>query len=310
MHPATLVGSALAAALAAPGARAGADAGAAVIPILENPQPPAGTPVHRPAAGAEARVGAGGSRATLHGPERLQNIHTDAYQTDTYTPGRPLGCDIQTSSARSSAECASSSRHLRAGSSRSVSGSTSRSLALIDPETLEPLATLELPPRHGERESLQRLLRRRLLLPRPPRPGGRADDHPSHVRHLADRRGRASSSPVTTTLAASSAQGDKIISVLPDWRGSIWFATGDGVGGWIDRRRRGDVAQPRRADQQLVRGRRDRRSLHRSDRALYRFALARATPAMMAATVTPTPARSSPASRRGLGTTPTILGRN
>ena len=104
------------------------------------------------------------------------------------------------------------------------------------------------------------LRRRRLLLPRPPRPRGHPDHQPPRLRGPPDRRrhrlrDRARLRPLGTAVLP----GDKIISALPDWSGRLWFAS-------TQRRRRHDRPGERRralapaggADRQLVRGRRTR----------------------------------------------------
>jgi hypothetical protein len=174
-------------------------------------------------------------------PNGVSNLHDDAYQTDTYRWSGPLGRSIQTQSAfypgaTLTRECASitfdSSGRLVAicvGLDRPV-------VAIIDPGTLTPLATYQLPPRQpsagnpftdfsgggyfylgrGDRVIAPTTTRHIVVVAETPGPG------------LAKRRDYDLSSVLPS--------GDKIISALPDWQGRIWFATSDGVVGWVNRR--------------------------------------------------------------------------
>ena len=103
------------------------------------------------------------------------------------------------------------------------------------------------------------LRRRRLLLPRPPRPRGRPDDDAARLRDPPDRAAaRASSSSATTTSPRAVLPGDKIISALPDWSGRLWFAS-------HERRRRHGRPGERRGALAAARGA-DRATRSRSTR--------------------------------------------
>ena len=142
-----------------------------------------------------------------------------------------------------------------------------------DPEALRPhhaQAAGVVPPAQPatRRRRLQRLLRWRLLLPRPPRPGRDPDRHQPHPGRRAEPgRHCASCSGATTTSRARWRRDDKIVSVLPAWTGELVFVTERGLVGAI---RPGSgavrVLPPRRDHHQLVRRRRDRRHLRRHHR--------------------------------------------
>jgi outer membrane protein assembly factor BamB len=173
-------------------------------------------------------------------PNGLSNLHNDAYQTDTYRWSGPLGRGTQVQSALYTGtvltrECASITFD-RSGHLVTVCVGLDRPvLAIIDPETLTPLATYPLPPRQpsagspftdfsgggyfylgrGDRVVAPTTTRHILIIAETPGPG-------LELRRDFDLSGR---------LAAD----DKIVSALPDWDGRIWFASKAGVVGWVKR---------------------------------------------------------------------------
>ena len=140
--------------------------------------------------------------------------------------------------AASSASAPRSRSTHRAGWSRSASGSTSRCWRCSTRRRSSRSATLDAAARASPAggQPVHRLLGRRLLLPRQSRPGRRADDHPPRLRARQTDGARVRAGRATTTSRPSWPRGDKIISALPDWRGRLWFATRDGVIGWVGRR--------------------------------------------------------------------------
>jgi hypothetical protein len=107
--------------------------------------------------------------------------------------------------------------------------------AIIDPRTLTPLATYPLPPRQPGAGN-----------PFTDFSGGgyfylgRGDRvvAPTTTRHIfviAETPGPGLERPRDYDLSGHLAADDKIISALPDWDGRIWFATRDGVVGWVNR---------------------------------------------------------------------------
>ena len=174
-------------------------------------------------------------------PNGISNLHNDAYQTDAYTWSGPLGRGTQTQSAfyvapTISRECASITFDSRRRLVAICVGLDRPVLAVIDPATLTPLATYQLPVRRvgggnpftdfsgggyfyrgrGDRAIVPTTTRHIFVIDETPGPG------------LALRR----DFDVSGRLGA----GDKIISALPDWDGRIWFASRDGVVGWVNRR--------------------------------------------------------------------------
>ena len=302
----------LAATLAAPGAAQAQIPGLPPLPILEDPQPPAGTPeftgspaVPKPVSAPEV------PRHPYMAANGLSNIHTDAYQTDTYTWGGPLGRDIQTNSALFFRECASPSLDSAGRIAVICVGLDHPIATLMDPVTLEVLATYDLPPRNVSPNPFRDFTgggyfylddRDRIVTPTSTR----------HVFVIAETGGPGLELERDYDLSGVVAQGDGIISALPDWDGRIWFASVRGVVGWID----------------PVTGQVTARSLGEgitnsfavddtggvfivSDRALYRFDARKGDLAETWRFPYDNNGVAKPGqSDAGSGTTPTLLGRN
>ncbi len=248
-------------------------------------------------------------------PNGRSNIHNDAYQTDTYQVSGPLGNAMRTLSNFQGAECASHTFDSRDRIVAICVGFEGPKLVLFDPQTLEPLTRLPLPPRSG---------------------GGGGDpftdfsgggyfylDHlgravvPTNHRHVwivgqAELLGGPTFQLERDyDLTPHVVLGDAIISAMPDWSGRIWFASVSGVVGSIDPAS-GTVkthALGERISNSFAVGD-DGGVFMVSDRALYRFdAAPDGTP-----TVTwdeqydnigvRKPGQTSP----GSGTTPTLMG--
>ncbi|MGI9019922.1 MAG: hypothetical protein ACR2G3_04350 [Solirubrobacterales bacterium] len=170
-------------------------------------------------------------------PNGRSNLHNDAFQTDTYRWRGPLGDETTSSSALFFRECASITVDSQGRLVAICVGLDRPVLAMLDPETLAPLATYELPPRM---------------------PGGGGNpftdfsgggyfylDHrdrvvvPTTTRHIFVIRQTAGPGfelQRDIDLSGVLASGDKIISALPDWKGRLWFASTQGVMGFVSRR--------------------------------------------------------------------------
>jgi len=174
-------------------------------------------------------------------PNGVSNLHDDAYQTDTYLWSGPLGHRTRTQSAfyRGTVltrECASITFDSRGRLVTICVGLDRPVVAIIDPATLTPLATYRMPPRQ---------------------PGGgnpftdfsgggyfyldQADRvvAPTTTRHIfviAETPGPGLALRRDFDVSGRLASDDKIVSALPDWDGRIWFASNDGVVGWVNRR--------------------------------------------------------------------------
>jgi hypothetical protein len=218
---------AAAAALAATAPSAGAE------PIPSDP-PAADLPAFEGAPARPRRLAAAQPpRHPFMAPNGRSNLHNDGFQSDSYwTPG-PLGRSMQVRSTFQAADCASVTFDSRGRIVTVCVGVEGPRLVLMDPRTLDALATLRLPPRM-------------------PGGGNIFTDFAGGGYFYLDHRDRAVV-PTTTRhlfvvavgsrsfrtvrdhdLTGPVRSGDKIISALPDWRGRIWFASINGVVGTVD----------------------------------------------------------------------------
>ena len=168
---------------------------------------------------------------SVHGAERAQQ-HPQRRLPDRYLPqAGPLGRDMTVHSIFEAADCASvtfdtpwADRH----DLRGVPGAAARGegpahargpLAVDDAAAAQP----------RRRERVHRLLRRRLLLPRQPRPGRCfPTTHPARVRGGSSRRpadGLAEHASATTTSPARCPRGTRSSPRCRTSRGRIWFAS-------------------------------------------------------------------------------------
>jgi hypothetical protein len=170
-------------------------------------------------------------------PNGRSNLHNDAYQSDTYRWGGPMGDETSSTSAQFNRECASITVDSQARLVTICVGLDRPVLAMLDPQTLEPLATFELPPRVPGAGSN----------PFTDFSGGGyfyLDHHdrvvaPTTTRHIyVIRQTGAPAFELVRDIDLSGelASDDKLISALPDWRGRLWFASTQGVVGFVTRR--------------------------------------------------------------------------
>src|SRR5207244_8461088 len=165
------------------------------------------------------------------------NIHDDAYETDTYVGGGPVGRNPEVLSTRQNAACGSLTF---ASAGRIVTicvGLEGPRLAMFDPATLDLLAVFPLPPRSAGG-------------------GGVFSDFSGGGYFYLDDQDRAviptNSHQIwvvgeTTTAAGPAFElvrtydlstivgpTEGIISCLPDWSGLLWFVTVNALVGTID----------------------------------------------------------------------------
>jgi len=174
-------------------------------------------------------------------PNGVSNLHDDAYQTDTYRWRGPLGRGTQTQSAfyagtTLSRECASITFDSHGRLVAVCVGLDRPVAAIIDPNTLTPLATYAMPVRQPSAGN-----------PFTDFSGGGyfyldGSDRivaPTTTRHIfviAETPGPGLERRRDFDLSGDVARDDKIVSALPDWDGRIWFASREGVVGWVNRR--------------------------------------------------------------------------
>ncbi|MEA2438193.1 MAG: hypothetical protein QOF65_2749 [Thermoleophilaceae bacterium] len=174
-------------------------------------------------------------------PNERSNLHTDAWQTDTNRLPGPLGRNMKRLSAVHFADCASvtfdsKGRIVVVCVGLQGPGAGGAGLYLVDAQTLDTLAKYDLPPR-------QPGLATNVLTDFA---GGGyfiLDNQdravvPTTTRHLFIVAETPNTPGFTLQrdydLTSVVPQGDKIISVLPDWSGRYWFATTNGVVGTVD----------------------------------------------------------------------------
>ncbi len=217
-----------------------------------------------PDAASDQFIGRPGSVQPIRAPEiprhpfmaanDRNNIHDDAYMTDTARPSGPLGRSPDVASTFQIADCASVTFDRRGRIVTICVGLDGPRLMMLDPGTLETLAGFPLPPRSGS--------------------GGGSifTDFTGGGYFYLDHRDRAVVPTntkqiwVVKTSDESGAPGfqleriydldgsvgpqDAIVSALPDWSGRIWFVTRNGVVGVVTPRS-GDVHSIRLEDEPI-----------------------------------------------------------
>ena len=210
--------------------------GLPTLPILSDPLN--GTPAFEGEAAKARRVPA--PRVPRHpfmAPNGRSNLHNDGYQTDTYRWSGPLGDETSTDSALFARECASITFDSEGRLVTVCVGLDRPVAAILDPDTLAPLATYPLPPRQlgGSDNPFTDFSgggyfylddRDRIVAPTTNR----------HIFVLGETEEPDLELRRDYDLSGELAADDKIISALPDWSGRLWFATTQGVVGWIARR--------------------------------------------------------------------------
>jgi hypothetical protein len=166
------------------------------------------------------------------------NLHNDAYMSDTYRQPGPLGEATETGSALFVRECGSIAFDRHGRLVTICVGLDHPVLAVLDPRSLGVLAALDLPPRAAS------------LNPFGDFTGGGYFylDHadraviPTSQAHLltvaVGGAGPDATLEVVDEIDLSAVvrpPGDAIISVLPDDRGRLWFATVGGKIGFVSR---------------------------------------------------------------------------
>src|SRR5881628_1270223 len=170
-------------------------------------------------------------------PNGRSNIHDNAYQTDTYVGGGPLGQNPEVLSTQQNAECGSLTFDSAGRVVTVCVGLEGPRLAMFDPATLDLLAVFPLPPRSAGG-------------------GGVFSDFSGGGYFYLDDQDRAviptNSHQIwvvgeTTTPAGPAFElvrmydlstmvgpAEGIISCLPGWSGLLWFVTVNALVGTID----------------------------------------------------------------------------
>lgn len=310
-----VVTAAMSIVLAAP-----AMAGVPPVPIPQDPNDVAvvpgfvGSPA-RPAKVAAATV----PQHPFMAPNGRNNIHDDAYMTDTYTWRGPLGRNMQVRSTYHNAECASLTFDAENRIVTICVGVEGPRLVLIDPETLETEAVFQLPPRSvggGTGGSFFTDFsgggyfylddRDRAVIPTNNRQiwiVGEVDTPAGTQFELQ------TAYDLSTTVLPT----ESIVSALPDWDGRIWFVTTRGLVGFVDPRT--EAVRSLRLEGEVIA---NSFAVDEaggvfvvSDHALYRFDADSSGPTQTWRRTYDRGTRVKPGQvSQGSGTTPTLVGRN
>ena len=207
---------------------------AAAVPIPGDPLPPGGPAyVGSPATPNPVTAPAPPQHPFL-APDPGNNIHNDAYMTDTYPGAGPLGVRPTVTSTLQVAECGSLTFDHRGRLETVCVGATRPTLKLFDPTTLKQIASYRLPPRPlglnvftdfsgGGYFYLDNLDRAVI-------PTGNRHIHVVGQNAAGDQFVRVRDYDLTGAMARK----DKIVSALPAWTGEIVFVTEQGVVGAVD----------------------------------------------------------------------------
>ncbi len=209
------------------------------IPIPEEPTAQAPQFIGSPAEPHPLRHRTRSPRHPFTARNGRSNLHVDAYQTDANAFPGPLGFDIERVSTFQAAAICGSVTFDSQGQIVSICvGAEGPRLMLFDPDNLDQLATLRLPPRRPGSGTGG-------LNPFTDFAGGGyfyLDHRDRAVIPTTDRRilvVRQAAGPRFVPvrdydLSGLLAQGDAIVSALPDYLGFIWFVTTDGLVGHVD----------------------------------------------------------------------------
>ena len=168
-------------------------------------------------------------------PNGRSNIHDDGFQSDIYTQAGPLGLSPQVSSTFFARECASVGFDSRGRIVTVCVGLDRPVLAMLDPVTLDTLASMPLPARQssgGGNPFTDFTGGGYFYLDHEDRAVLATTDR--HIYVVAETDGPGFSKVADYDLSAAVPASQKIISALPDWDGRLWFAATGGVVGWVD----------------------------------------------------------------------------
>jgi len=168
-------------------------------------------------------------------PNGDSNLHDDAYATDTYDRTGPLGRGLRVTSTFLASECASVTFDSAGRLVAICVGVQNPNLMMLEPDTLEPLATYPLPPRQvGLDNPFTEFSgggyfyvdnRDRAVIPTADR----------HIYVVRETRGPLGFERIRDYDLNPVVDGDDaIVSTLPDFSGRVWFVSRKGVVGYLD----------------------------------------------------------------------------
>ena len=220
-------------ALATAGPASAQVAGVPAVPIISSPTTAPGF-VGKVAKPDPVRRGWKVPRHPFMAPNDRSNLHNDAYQTDTYRIGGPLGGNLGVSSTLFTRNCGSVTFDSRGRIVTVCIGLVGPILVMLDRTTLATLATFDLPPRQSAGDPFTNVSgggyfyldhRDRAVIPTTTR----------HVLVVAQAGSAGFAQVADYDLSGVVPADAGILSALPDWKGRIWFAAEDGTVGWINR---------------------------------------------------------------------------
>ena len=243
------------------------------------------------------------------------NLHDDAYQSDAAPTRGPLGYSPEVTSTLFTQECASVTFDRRGRILTVCVGLATVDLRLLDPRTLETLASHPLPPRPASSLSSPFTSF-----------GGGGYFYLDHQDRVVVPTSDGTVDVIATTGPADAPEltlqrsydvsahvGDSVIlSVLPDWSGRLWFVSGSGVVGVIDPRSGAarSVRLPGETIGNSIAVDETGGVFVVSSAALYRFEAVRGAPTAVWRRVYDAGSRQKPGqSQVGSGTTPTVIAR-
>ena len=224
----------LIAALSFPAAASAQTTGAPIVPIPGG-TPPSGVPELSGEAATPdpVRQRWRPPQHPLMAPDPNSNLHHDAYMTDAYRRLGPLGEATATASTLFARECASVTFDSAGRIVTACVGLDRPVLAMLDPATLETLASFELPPRPPSANPFTGFSgggyfylddRDRAVIP----------TSTGHIFVVAATAEPGFELVADHDISAALAEDDSIVSVLPDWDGRLWFASVKGRVGFVD----------------------------------------------------------------------------
>jgi outer membrane protein assembly factor BamB len=166
------------------------------------------------------------------------NMHDDAYASDAYRTGGPLGRHLTVSSATYGVEECATMAFDRTGRIEALCGGAEGSrLMLLDPRTLDVLASFPLPPRKPGTTPPTQDLCGGAYFYLDNRDRAVVETTNAQVWVVAQRQGLTGTTfdlQRTYDLSSAVAGDDCLIALMPAWDGWIWFVTEQGRVGTLN----------------------------------------------------------------------------
>jgi hypothetical protein len=167
-------------------------------------------------------------------PNDRSNIHDDAYQTDTADGQGPLGHDMETLSQAELGDCGSLTFDSQGRVETICVGLARPVLRLLDPRTLEDLASMDLPTRQSFSPDFFRDFSGGGYFYLDNQDRAVTVTYPRHVLVIGQTPGPGFAVQHDYDLSGQVPSSDKLFATMPDWSGRIWFVTRNGIVGTID----------------------------------------------------------------------------